>query len=98
MKIDEAVILKLEKLSRLKLSTEERNGLKGDLESVLEMVNKLGEIDTEGVEPLTHIVGHNDNAMREDIVANQLSVEEALMNAPEAQPPYFIVPKVIKRT
>lgn len=97
IKVDDALILKLETLARLKLSDEERQRLKGDLESVLAMVEKLDEVNTEGVEPLTHIV-QQKHALREDVVEGQLTEDDALRNAPVAAPPYYKVPKVIDRS
>ena len=52
MEINDALILKLEKLSRLELNTDDRAVIKQDLKSILEMIDKLQEVDTEGEEPL----------------------------------------------
>lgn len=94
MQVDEQLVLRLEKLARLRLSEEEREVIQGDLGKILEMVDKLKEIDTENVEPLTYI---NDdvNVLREDAVKNQVSREDALKNAPAEDGTYFKVPKVI---
>ena len=67
MTIDETLILRLEKLSRLQLSTEERSKIGKDLNSVLGMIEKLADIDTTGVEPLRHIIEEN-KPWREDTV------------------------------
>ncbi len=95
MQVDEQLVLRLEKLARLRLSEEEREIIQGDLNKVLEMVDKLKEIDTENVEPLVYI---NDdvNVLREDVVRNQTPREDALRNAPAEDGTYFKVPKVIK--
>lgn len=94
MQVDEQLVLRLEKLARLRLSEEEREIIQGDLGKILEMVDKLKEIDTENVEPLTYI---NDevNVLREDVIANQVNREDALKNAPAEDGTYFKVPKVI---
>jgi len=97
VKVDDALILKLETLARLELSKEERAGLKNDLESVLAMIEKLEEVDTEGIDPLTHIVSVK-HELRSDVVQGQLTEAEALMNAPVKEAPYFKVPKVIDRS
>ncbi|MEM1322866.1 MAG: Asp-tRNA(Asn)/Glu-tRNA(Gln) amidotransferase subunit GatC [Bacteroidota bacterium] len=96
MKIDKALISKLEKLARLELSAEERKQIQGDLNAILEMVAKLEELDTTDVEPLIHI-SEAVNVMREDVVANQVSREAALRNAPNSDDQYFKVPKVIEK-
>ncbi|MCB0666263.1 MAG: Asp-tRNA(Asn)/Glu-tRNA(Gln) amidotransferase subunit GatC [Saprospiraceae bacterium] len=97
IKVDDALILKLENLARLQLNQSERASLKEDLEAVLQMVEKLGEVDTEGVEPLRHIT-RAEADLREDTVKGQLTVEQALLNAPVREPPFFKVPKVIDRS
>ena len=95
MQVDEQLVLRLEKLARLRLSEEEREVIQGDLNKVLEMVDKLKEIDTDNVEPLVYI---NDdvNVLREDVVKNQTLREDALRNAPAEDGTYFKVPKVIQ--
>ena len=67
-----------------------------DLEKIISFVDKLSEIDTEGVEPLIYL---NDevNVLREDKVANEVSQESALKNAPQKDSDYFKVPTVLKK-
>ena len=95
MLIDDALISKLEKLSRLKLNKEERAQIKEDLNNILKMIDKLDELDLEGVEPLTHINNEASYA-REDEVGNMLEKEEAMKRAPKSSDGYFEVPKVLK--
>ncbi len=97
MTIDNQLILKLEHLARLQLSDSEREQLKGDLNNILTMVEKLQEVDTENVEPLVYITEH-DNILRTDEVKNQVSRAAALANAPNSNEQYFKVPKVIDLT
>ncbi len=94
MQIDSTLISRLERLARLKLEPAEREKLGGDLQRILGMVDKLRELDTEGVEPLVYL---NDavNAFREDEVGGQLPQSEALQNAPKHDGQFFRVPKVI---
>lgn len=94
MEVDRALILKLENLSRLELSEAEREKLTGSLNDILKMVDKLNELDTEGVEPLVYI-NEDVNILRDDVVKNQLSRQDALKNAPDHNGIYFKVPKVI---
>ncbi|MCI4651206.1 Asp-tRNA(Asn)/Glu-tRNA(Gln) amidotransferase subunit GatC [Phaeodactylibacter sp.] len=94
MKIDESLILKLEQLARLQLSTAERTAIQGDLNRILEMVEKLEELNTEGIEPLTY-VNEDVNVLREDAVRSQTERADALRNAPDQDGEYFRVPKVI---
>ncbi len=94
MQIDRDLILKLENLAKLELSEGERERLGMDLTNILQMVEKLKELDTSNVEPLTYI-SDAVNMFREDEIKGQVTNEQALMNAPEKNEPYFKVPKVI---
>lgn len=95
MKIDTALISRLEKLARLQLSPAEREKMTGDLQRILDMVDKLKELDTRDVEPLVYLNGEQ-NIAREDEIANQLAQNEALKNAPKHDGQFFRVPKVIE--
>lgn len=94
MKIDKALILKLEHLARLELSDEEAQKLMGDLNNILEMVEKLQELDTKSVEPLMYI-NEDVNVLRADIAKKDWTSKDALQNAPDQDGQYFKVPKVI---
>lgn len=96
MKVDTDLILKLEKLARLELSTAERDLIKNDLGNILNLVDKLQSLDTQNVEPLIYL---NDtvNNLRTDEVHQPITREEALKNAPLANDTFFKVPKVIKK-
>lgn len=94
MTIDEKLISRLEQLARLELSAEEKERLRGDLNHILAMVEKLEALDTTGVEPLVYI-NEAVNVWRDDEVKHQVSQEEALRNAPKSDGTYFRVPKVI---
>ncbi|MBP7273904.1 MAG: Asp-tRNA(Asn)/Glu-tRNA(Gln) amidotransferase subunit GatC [Saprospiraceae bacterium] len=96
MEVNEQLILKLEKLSRLKLQAEERKQMQSSLQQVLAMVDKLNEVNTEGIEPLTHI-SDAVNVLREDVVLNQLTNEQAMQNAPKTMDNYFAVPKFVHK-
>lgn len=95
MEINDALILKLEKLSRMSLSEADRAVIKDDLKSILEMIDKLQEVDTDNEEPLIY-VNQETSEWRKDEVNNELKKEQALKNAPEATDSYFTVPKVLK--
>ncbi len=96
MAIEESVISKLEKLSKLKLTDAERTEMKGDLEKMINMVDKLAEVDTVGVEPLVYM--HDEkNVLRADKVDNMIDRESGLGNAPKRVGNYFAVPKIIQK-
>lgn len=94
MEINEELILKLEKLSRLDLKPEDRNIIKEDLKSILSMIDKLQEVDTEDEEPLIYM-NQEEYRWRVDKVNNELERTNALKNAPSATDEYFTVPKVL---
>ena len=94
MQVDKHLILKLEKLARLKLSDQERNKIQEDLNNILQMVGKLEELDLDNVEPLIYIT-EEVNVLREDEIKNQVDRAAALSNAPDKNEEHFKVPKVI---
>lgn len=94
MKIDNNLILKLENLSRLKLSEDERVSMISNLSDMLKLVEKLEELPTDNVEPLIYINGET-NIWRNDESETLISAEMAVKNAPEAQENFFSVPRVI---
>ena len=94
MKVDDALVNKLAKLSRLEFSKEEKEAIKEDLKKMIDFVEQLNDVDTEGVEPLIH-VNPEKNVFRSDEVTQRLSQKEALKNAPSHDGFYFKVPKVV---
>ncbi|NBA87064.1 Asp-tRNA(Asn)/Glu-tRNA(Gln) amidotransferase subunit GatC [Emticicia sp. CRIBPO] len=95
MKIDEGTVQKIAHLSRLELSREDSTKMVEDLSAILDWMEQLNEVDTTGIEPLTHI-NPDVNVFREDVADNQLSRERGLRNAPLKNEEYFMVPKVIE--
>lgn len=96
MKIDNELILKLEKLSRLSLDTEEEEQIKKDLENILDMVAKLQELDTDGVEPLKYM-SNQFLSPREDIAQESEDKESLLSQSPKRKGDYIVIPKVIDK-
>jgi len=94
MNIDEKLISRLEHLAKLNLTSEERRTLQTELEQILQMVDKLEELDTEGVAPLVYVL-EESQLLRPDDVKGQVSQSEALKNAPDTDGTYFKVPKII---
>jgi len=81
-------------LSRLEFSFEEKQKLAKELEQIVAYVERLNELDTNAVEPISHIIDLK-NILREDKVRNWLEQEQALANAPQKKQSYFSVPKVL---
>ncbi len=95
MKIDREALQKVAHLARLEVKPEEEAALLASMESVLTWMEQLNELDTEGVEPLTHMTDEVNN-WREDVAKNALSREKGLSNAPSHDETYIKVPKVIE--
>jgi aspartyl-tRNA(Asn)/glutamyl-tRNA(Gln) amidotransferase subunit C len=96
MEVTDKLIQDLALLSRLHFSDAEKESIKKELKQMIEFVDKLGEVDVEGIEPLMHL-SDATNRLREDVVKGSVSREEALKNAPESDGIYFRVPKVINK-
>ena len=95
MKITREDVLHIEKLAKLKLSDDEIEKFSVQLSDILTYIEKLNELDTEGVEPTMNVVG-KINALRDDTIKESLSIEDALLNAPEVEDNHFAVPRVIE--
>jgi aspartyl-tRNA(Asn)/glutamyl-tRNA(Gln) amidotransferase subunit C len=94
--IDNATIDKLANLARLEFNDSEKEAIKKDLSKILSYVEKLNEIDTNGVEPLIHI-SDEINVLRDDVAEETISQQEALKNAPDKNSDYFKIPKVLDK-
>ncbi|MBQ0001400.1 MAG: Asp-tRNA(Asn)/Glu-tRNA(Gln) amidotransferase subunit GatC [Clostridiales bacterium] len=81
-------------LAKLSLTEEAKSAAKEDMQKMLDYVDKLNELDTEDVEPLTHIFG-DENVFREDVVTNGDAKEAMLANAPKSKEWQYQVPKTI---
>jgi aspartyl-tRNA(Asn)/glutamyl-tRNA(Gln) amidotransferase subunit C len=82
------------KLSRISLGEDEIEQAKIDLGTIFEHINRLGEIETDGVEPLDHPT-ELQNRDRDDNVGEVLTQQQVLANAPAVKDVYFDVPKVL---
>lgn len=94
MSISKETVQKLAQLSRLELSDEVQTKMQEDLGDILSWVEKLEEVDTRNVRPLTN-VNEEPVHMRDDTADNYFSDQEALNNAPQKDDNYFVVPKVL---
>lgn len=79
-------------LAKLELDSEEKEQAKKDMGRMLDYIDKLNELDTSGVEPMSHVFPVQ-NVFREDAVVNGDGSEEALKNAPQEKNTMFVVPK-----
>jgi aspartyl-tRNA(Asn)/glutamyl-tRNA(Gln) amidotransferase subunit C len=98
MPISRTDVEKIAELARLELTAEETDSFTEQLSSILGYIDKLNEVDTAGVEPMSHSTLGNDApqfAQRDDEVRSSLGAAVATENAPDKQAGYFKVPKVI---
>lgn len=82
-------------LAKLELSEDEKEQAKKDMGSMLDYIDKLNELDTSGVEPMSHVFPVH-NVFREDVVVNGDAREKILANAPEKKDGSFVVPKTVE--
>ena len=80
--------------ARLELSSEEKEQAKKDMANMLDYIDMLNELDTDGVEPMSHVFPVH-NVFREDVVVNGDVRDEMLKNAPEEKDGSFMVPKTV---
>ena len=96
MKITNKLIQDIAALAKLEFDEQSAEQMKADLEKIIGFVDKLSEIDTEGVDPLIYL-SEEVNVLREDEIKAVVSQVEALKNAPEKDSDYFKVPTVLKK-
>ena len=95
MKIDNDTVDKIAHLARLEFDHEAKAAMVKDMNNMLAFVEKLNELDTSNVEPLIYM-SEEVNVLREDVVKQVITQDEALKNAPKHDSDYFKVPKVIE--
>lgn len=94
MNVDRETLHKIAHLARLDVRPDEETELLNSLNAVLNWMAQLSEVDTTGVEPLTHLSSET-NVLRDDVVGDHLPREQALANAPQHDEQFFKVPKVL---
>lgn len=95
MSLDEATVARIARLARIAVPDDELEPLAGELSHILEWIEQLNEVDTDGVPPMTSVAAMK-LAWREDRVTDGGRPEDILANAPERQDGYFVVPKVVE--
>ena len=96
MEVNNKLIQDIAKLSKLKFEDSAAKKMKEDLNKILAFVDKLNEIDTEGVTPLIYM-SKEVNVLRADEITEETSQKDALKNAPQKDSDYFKVPTVLKK-
>lgn len=96
MKIDHSTVDKLAELSKLEFDGPAKDAIINDLNRIVAFVDKLSEVNTDGVEPLIYM-SDEVNMLRDDEVRHEITQQDALKNAPKRDSDYFKVPKVIEK-
>ena len=96
MKIDKQTIYKVADLARIEVKEEEVDGLITEMSKILTFMEKLNELDTQDVEPLVYM-NPEVNVWRNDVVKQEITVKEGLMNAAKHNDDFFMVPKIIEK-
>ncbi len=96
MKISKNQVEYVARLANLELSEEEKEMFTHQLDNILSYMDKLNQLDTEDIEPTSHVLPRK-NIFREDNVKPSLPLEEALANAPDTKDGFFRVPRVIEK-
>ena len=95
MSLDAAAVARIARLARIRVTDDEKTNLAAELSQVMDWIDELQSVDTEGVEPLTSVVGARLKT-RPDVVTLNVTRDEVLANAPEAMAGFFTVPKVVE--
>ena len=95
MSVDEATVRRVARLARIAVTDEEARRLRGELNGILDWVEQLREVDVEGVEPMTSVVGM-PMKKRADLVTEGGDPRRVLANAPMIENDFFLVPKVVE--
>lgn len=94
MNIDSETVDNIANLARLELAEDEKQEMIQDMNKILDFMAKLNEVDTTGVEPLVYM-SEEVNVFREDVIRQDITPAEALLNSPKHDDKYFLVAKVI---
>lgn len=95
MKVDRDTLDKIAHLSRLEFEEKDAEKMMSDMTNIINWVEKLNEVDTDNIEPLT-TMSHEVNAFREDKVKGHIEKQKALSSAPDSTDNFFTVPKVLE--
>ena len=95
MSVDKATVARIARLARINFPEDRQEQLVGELNSILDWIAELDEVNTSAVEPLASVTGHG-LPRRSDEVTDGNRVDEVLANVPETAGGFFVVPKVVE--
>ena len=95
MSVDQSTVRRIAKLARIKVQDDELPALEGELNTILDWIEMLNEVDTTGVEPMTAVV-ETTMKKRDDVVGDGNVPDDIMSNAPSSEDHFFMVPKVVE--
>lgn len=95
MAVDKDTVAQIAKLARIKVDDAQQEALTEELSNILGWIDELGELDTEGVQPMTSVV-EVQHTLRKDVIKDGDRQDDILKNAPESKQGYFVVPRVVE--
>ncbi len=96
MSVDKSTVQRIASLARIRVPEEELETLAGELSQILDWVEQLEEVDTDGVTPMASSAEGMELRWRDDVVTDGNKADDVLANAPDTRNGYFVVPKVIE--
>ena len=95
MSVDTATVKRVARLSRIAISDERAESMKGELNTIIGFIEQLSEVNVDGVEPMTSVV-EMDMRKRVDEVTDGNKADDIVANAPKSEDHFFMVPKVVE--
>lgn len=95
MSVDAATVRRIARLARIDVPEADVAGLQGEINAILGFVEQLGEVNVDGVEPMTSVMPMALK-MRDDVVTDGEQAARVTINAPQSEDNYFLVPKVVE--
>jgi aspartyl-tRNA(Asn)/glutamyl-tRNA(Gln) amidotransferase subunit C len=95
MSVDQNTVRRIARLARIAVRDDELPALEGELNSILDWVEQLKDVDTDGVEPMTSAVA-NTMQMRDDVVTSGNHQKDVTGNAPKSEDGFYVVPRVVE--
>jgi aspartyl-tRNA(Asn)/glutamyl-tRNA(Gln) amidotransferase subunit C len=95
MSVDKSTVAKIARLARIKVPDDRLQPLAEELNGILSWIDDLNEVETNNVEPLASVTGH-DLPMRDDLVIDGNCLDDIMSNVPEGASGFFVVPKVVE--
>lgn len=95
MSVDEKTVRRIARLARIKIDESEVAGLRDELSGILNWVEQLNEVDTDGVEPMTRVAAHKLKQRKDEVTTGDMA-DVVTKNAPMREDDFFVVPKVVE--